>query len=104
MCAPVLPNTPSVTDDSSSHSKLVELGAAIMDKVSGSHFTFLLPGVGSRREIVSHAQRLIGLFQKKGIYHARVVVSVSQYPAATFIPLTPDRSRRARREYQLHRY
>ena len=80
MYAPAPPNTACSTDYELHLRKLVELGAALMDTVSGPHFA-CVPSVGSREVIVSHAQRLIGLFEEKNINKERIVISVSYLPS-----------------------
>lgn len=60
-------------------SKFAELGVALMDTVAGPHFTFILPKKLSRDNLISHALRMIGLFEAKGVSKKRVVISVRSF-------------------------
>ncbi|KAH9947872.1 hypothetical protein B0H21DRAFT_806731 [Amylocystis lapponica] len=57
-------------------SGLVELGAALMDRVSGPHFTFVDPNLHDRAAMVAQALRLVELFRSKHIRRRHIVVSI----------------------------
>lgn len=75
MYEPVAPNTAWFADCMSPLPKFVELGAALMDTVEGLHFTPLRT-FSATEPMVSHAQRMIGLFGEKNISKERVVICV----------------------------
>lgn len=58
--------------------QLFELGNVILDRVAGPHLTFVDPRRHNNKlGIMRNAQRLVSLFEEKGIHRSQVAVSVS---------------------------
>ncbi|KAI0672238.1 aldolase [Trametes maxima] len=56
---------------------LVELGASMLDRVDGPHYTFVDPRLhDDPRAMVKHALRLLRLFAEKGYGRERIVVTI----------------------------
>lgn len=56
--------------------QLVELGAVILDRVPGPHFTFVDPRLNNSQAIVQRTRQLMLRFERSGIPGERIVVSV----------------------------
>jgi transaldolase len=57
--------------------QLVELGIAILDRISGPHFTFIDPRYhANTNAMIKRARSLVALFEKSGIDRSRVVISI----------------------------
>ncbi|KAI0357640.1 aldolase [Trametes cingulata] len=62
---------------SAMHYYLVELGASMLDRVNGPHYTFVDPRLhDSTTAMVKHALRLVRLFTEKGYGRDRIVVTI----------------------------
>ncbi|KAI0701943.1 hypothetical protein BC835DRAFT_1303536 [Cytidiella melzeri] len=55
---------------------LLELGVALTDTIDGLHFMFLDPSLCSRIDMVSHARRMIDLYESRGVARERLVVTI----------------------------